>query len=364
MRSIVKINEIYNKKEGSDLTSNAVSLFNFMRSFESISIFVDTCIKDGFLHIPSIFSNYRSVCVANEIGSNISKLGVYNFLCFVDNEKAFVVIQHHNFISVIFLIDIYSDNLDILHVKSKGLLAITNQSIFIHNEKIVIDEFLKVANIFRRKKSNTPKKVEYYIDGYQRPYHYFYDRLPWLIGFLKVSEIKSILSVLNSRFLSFKKYEYLEGSSTDNNKLGVVASKVGREKNKTRLAEIITDEFLENELEHFEYLVDDKKSFEIVLWIGLCEEKRSWLEKKETIINFIRMLNEEKVSYHVFFDGMTKPVNTLDNVNYDISCNKEVLLLESILESVDVLSFCSLINANSHEKINAARLTDYYFTSA
>lgn len=339
----------------------AVNIFKYLSEFCSVSQFTEEVFKNKTLVLPSIFSKNNATCFASAIGGLTTKLGVYNYLFFFDQGRVFCVLQHHSFVSLVFLVDLSCPSgLDRIASDKEIVIAVTSQSIFSGVADELTDEFLKLAKSLSHDRCH-PCVVCAFLDGYQRPYHYFYDRLPWLVAFLKSFSVCRIESLSSSRFIDLKgvEYRYVDEfiGRLRYDRISVIPSRVGKGRSKKLLASDVVSS-VQDLLGKF-----DSKCFDVVVWLGMCEEKRPWPEKKEAFIGLLKKLNESGLRYHIYFDGLTRPNDTdLDEFQTKY-CTKENQLLDEVLEAVAIPSFKSLIAATALEKLSASCGVDFYFSN-
>lgn len=209
-----------------------------------------------------------------------------------------------------------------------------------------------------------------------RPYHYYYD---YLYGLDKIISSKkllpcSIYSIEGFDFFDigilFEQFKY---SSISNDEINRMTLSQGgfllmpciqycRTKFDPKLIKLSSK--LRYAAENFRLESQqpfDSSDFDFVIWIGISNEKRSWLEQIEGYSNIICKLNERYSKICVLVDGRTYPLSPreADRANKareDVSFNE----LKSKNPNT---TFINLIGMTSIEKIYFAARIDCFISS-
>ena len=298
------------------------------------------------LIVPSLLSSCNAVCV----GSYFDK---YNFLLFKDTESEgeFYVLQHNNGCS-----GFYLPECSLLVVPRSVAVFFDNKENRDRVERSLDDYVVEC-------RGRSSAVLTGLIDGYSRPYHYFYDRLPSLLFVKKHFPDLTVFSLSNSFFPG----EINSGFDEDDiNKI-------------TRAGGFLFQTFRFPRSSHYDlsfpvveeckkaddllYLKPFKKTH-FFLWIGLCQEKRRWEGKRQAVVDFIDKARQVLKDPVFIFDGMTCP--SLEDVSFfkESYCRKDEELLCSILDEVGDISYIDLIGEKSNKKIVLAEVSDFFFTGA
>ena len=101
------------------------------------------------------------------------------------------------------------------------------------------------------------------------------------------------------------------------------------------------------------------KKYDLVLWIGIAGEKRSWFEQIEGYANIINALQQHFPSMYILFDGMTATAGNEieDQGNKDIA--------KKIMQGVDApLDFKSLAGKDYMTKMSYCKDIDIFISDA
>lgn len=333
-----------------EISSREKRFRKFFKDPECIEQYLGASLSNGSMELPGLLGDDPAVCV----GSYFSN---YNFLLFrqVDSGKFFYVLQHNNGCSGFYFPDkrLLSAPGSIVGYYKKGS----------NSEKL---ERELVEHLGFSKDSYNAKLLGF-LDGYSRPYHYFYDRLPSLL------ELKKIFPCVRVFSLSSSFYPGLFLSKPDAVDKDCL-NKIAQEKNgffyqPFRFSDVSHDKLalpvVEKALENDGVLYLNKnlrKSF--FIWIGLCQEKRNWEGKQRAIIDIIN-LAKSLFSDPVFvFDGMTCSASEKRSDFREKFCQKDIDLLRCILEKAGDISYIDLIGAKSETKITISQFSDFFFSSA
>lgn len=289
----------------------------------------------------------KRVVVAKHDKEYVCELSIYllgrNYLYFECGERSFFVVQANSvFHGIIFLFD--------------GVAVMKREAASKTMEGVVALE--KHIGLLNYKASLPSDDCPVIVNGYTRPYHDFYDRLPFIVHACGGRKVKFVGV---SPFLNVG--DYLGGSETDNDiesdeginsryKLPLLISAPLASKKKK---DVIREEFCT--------LVSSKVSSssstdlggEFTLWLGDCDEKRSvhnLRELYESIVRFVTSLNCKVV---IVVDGLTarhgKSFGVRDACSYKrFGAAKEVVVKD--------VSDC-----DSEEKIAVAKQVDFFVSN-
>ena len=350
-----------------------------------------------------IDTDYTSYKISNEkdytytSNSNISDINDSKVrdicdLCFIDNDNFFKKINNQEVESGYNFRPVFSyyngNNNYILFVGSVSFWLIQRVSfafciIFIE-EKIIVhrgkkDNKLSLAiediNYFVEKGLVLLENPYLYlINGYSRPYHYFYDTMQ-TYSYGDLSVFSKYLDLEESAYLPSSVLGISVNSETvsqnevnnyllEENAVGFTASSIPSVKNISFIEEF-SDCMLTNiDSKNIENSNSSNNKF--IIWIGLCQESRQWVEQKESIIRLIKELNDIHKNIFLVFDGLTCP-HYLDSINFlTKKCSKETRLLDSIIKESGLTSkdFISLIGAKAIDKISISHSVNFFISDA
>lgn len=311
-------------------------------------------------------------------------------LCFVDNDMFFKRINDDN--------DIYNfrpvfshyngNNNYILFVGEVSFWLVQRVSfafmVIFPKHKIIVHRgkkdnkllaAIKDINFFVKKELTLLEDPFFYLmNGYSRPYHYFYDTMQsysyWdLSKFSKLLDLKdtaylpsSVLDVnISSEVISQSE---INSYLLKNNAIGFTASSVPSIGNISFIESfskyMLSKTNLSNEK------ISDLENKNILIWIGICQESRCWIEQKEALVKLIKDLNHCYKDILFIFDGLTCPhyLNSTDFITR--KCSKETELLDNIIKESGLTSkdYFSLIGAKALEKINISHNITFFISDA
>ncbi|MGM8227453.1 hypothetical protein ACSV5M_12775 [Cellvibrio sp. ARAG 10.3] len=103
------------------------------------------------------------------------------------------------------------------------------------------------------------------------------------------------------------------------------------------------------------------EKYDLVFWVGVSTEKRSWIEQTMGIVSVISSLQESYESMLVLIDGRTSTLTGTETTNPIISRENEIFNEISRLSSR--VNFVNLVGRTMSEKIFFASFVDIFFTS-
>lgn len=311
---------------------------------------------EGVLSLPSVFSDVGfAVCVKNLFSEHTNIFGVCNYLKFVDDDKCFYIIQHHSFLAAIVIPDL-------------GVMIFW-QSIFSKR----CNEVLSDLSGFSQKDMNKkPAKLLGFVNGYSRPYHYFYDRLPYALELNEEFPEVPFHDVAGGCYLSLSNrspvsIEELNQKSFESGGVYLIPSKSGRRasgvESSRRILTFCNQSAFKDDSNPSEATSDLSTKF--VVWIGLCSEKRKWPEREDVVARIVNYISSRKDDAVFLFDGMTSTVEDDIEVFRREKCGKDLESLATVLQGVDVpVDYIDLIGAGARRKILMSQFVDIFFTGA
>lgn len=325
-----------------EIDLGVLEVVSYYKEEERIFCLLKSSFEKGVLLSPSLFSSCKVKCV----GCYFDR---FLFLKFLDGADEFYLIQHSEY-----CVALWIPGCSRLYVKNRSLAA------------KVIDKCTDVKEVIGE--SVHPKEFLGLINGYKRPYHYFYERAPSLYSYLKgVGESKvKIIDREDGAFLSAEKFGVSSGNVIKKCRLndlrGVYINPsfpVGfsartyfwREGFDRWLTEKVRSSNL--------YDVGKKKP---VIWIGVSQEKRSHRGFEDFVSKFVSLAATKFPDALVLFDGITSTdyyYNSQGDAYFDT-------LKEFVLSKVDVGEdqLVNLSGATSVEKVSAALMVDFFISSA
>jgi hypothetical protein len=217
------------------------------------------------------------------------------------------------------------------------------------------------------------------INGFGRPYHYFYERFPEVLRLIEsIDRSNGVRLTLHT----IKGRAFLDA---DDLNIDVKENKIFQEEVNEYLLKnsgfllspdiLGFDRFSEpllsysrkiskslsesNAISNIEF--SNKKIF----WVGLCEEHRSFVNKNEVINCFIKAAIFKFPNAFFVFDGLTRPVGVEKERFIQEKCQREVDSLKEIVDLYDAssdrkLQYLSLIGEKAAVKIKIAERVDFF----
>lgn len=211
---------------------------------------------------------------------------------------------------------------------------------------------------------------KYLLNGYPRPHHYFYDRLPEIFNITNYTNIPLATigseAFLGSEMLKVDTELYFRNEPALNNYKETNEIIVIHAANETKIRPIDKINKIRSVFTYVGDPIVDKGKNEIWIWIGLCSEKRGVENIVETVCSFIdfllREIQDKEIKF--IFDGMTRTVGANRQDFISKYCNSEISHLEEIKKGYRDLNCISLIGAEAVDKISIGSKTDFFFTNA
>ncbi|NLC36929.1 MAG: hypothetical protein GX772_10900 [Alcaligenaceae bacterium] len=102
-------------------------------------------------------------------------------------------------------------------------------------------------------------------------------------------------------------------------------------------------------------------SYELVLWVGISQQKRAWLNQQEALIEVLTSLHEKHPGFCVIFDGMTADIFEASK-SADFSADEAVV--SSIVRSLPKgIAAYSLVGCGSMEKMHVASKCHFFIAN-
>lgn len=314
------------------------------------------CAREG--SIPSPFSLNRSILV----GSVFNQI---NFLIFECEGERFYIGQ-------------YLHSADFVYIPSRDFLFVFGNAIYNHAHLHGFMEFAaKSTDKFLPGNGRGVAVSAVAINGVS-PYHFFYDCLPALYIAGQESKLAAVEKyyAINSRcYFDVEKISGASGtlSSISESELSLKSSGVGFEA--LCIAGASYKALSTAELAHMDRLVIDAAladlplaaryksldSSDLVIWVGISQQKRAWLNQKEALIETILRLSERYERLSVIFDGMTTDVfGSTDDKNFV----EDARVVSEIRDCLPSLVTCyTLVGCGSLEKIYAASKSHFFISN-
>ncbi len=308
--------------------------------------------------IPSPFSSSRSVLVGGVFNQ-------INFLIFECEGERFYIGQ-------------YLHSADFVYVPSRDFLFVLDNAIYNHAH---LRDFMvfasKNAGSFFPSKGRSVGFCGVLINGVS-PYHFFYDCLPALYiagqrgGLSSVKEYYALnsrcyidinnlvgvngrLSPISDSELSLKPW----GVGYDALCVAGVSYKSLQSVELTRMDHslIATAQADVSLASRYKSLV----SSDLVVWIGISQQKRAWINQKEALIEVLLRLNKKYKKISAIFDGMTADIfGCVDGKDF----SEDALVISEIRECLpSSISSYSLVGCGSLEKIYAASISHFFISN-
>jgi hypothetical protein len=297
--------------------------------------------SDGILKLILEVIENKTWCIKHPI-SNVptilrasKKISMVNVLKFSDEnlENVWYIIQRAKFFEGV-LVDgeflITSGNTNVVAIRS-----------LIENGELTFND-------------NGLSTVDGIIFSSRRPYHFLYDQYVNVFSLIEQSSlIKEHLytdsDCYYNEFPEGNKFKiadedgcYLMGVTTGNLFDSGQATKMN-----TYLKSNITDVDHINE--------------ELVVWLGITGQKRTWFEQVEGYYNIVKSLSAKYDSILVIVDGWTSKVNKTERIKDDLDVYEN---LSAKLNEIHNVKIISVIGNNYKSKISYCRYVDYFIANA
>lgn len=327
---------------------------------QAVLSLLDEAVEKNRIELPSIFSDGTVSCTGS------FQVGVRNFVRFVDKNESFYLIQHHRFF--------------------RGLYFPLRRLLFCPDQTLVGGEIgdgldREVLRLLPKLSVGGNSEVSNFLGltvSYPRPYHFFYDLMPVVFSWCSerpdiLRKLPGIVQLTDGDFLSakdfykfnceehkFSSFQKVNDCLVENNGFllqpGYVKKRIT---DYTKLDQALREYSLRCSVLGRD-LVSNKKEDDIAVWVGICAEKRSWLEARFALQQFISRLSANYDSVKIVVDGLTATSSDTFSHSYE---NEASLLRElSALVPTNV-EIISLLGATAVDKIAVAQGVDFFLTS-
>lgn len=347
-----------------EIDCDLIRFTNFVNDFKRPEWALDLVsrLKAGDeINIPSYEKNKLFTCVGSFL------IHDYNYLLFSDGVINFYIVQHTRNVAIIFP----------LH----GAVNLYIEPWF----KGSIHHLFEVLNIYIKLKNANPSILNFKPSHYgglnvshYRPYHFFYDVLNGLECFYRnnANIDVNIYSVngadfirtnhlfpnLNShRSVDFRSFSF---DCFLKNKVLVSPSLQYISDKDNYYLKSLSEKLLNIScISKNDYLVFFPDDYDLVVWIGISSDKRSWIEQEEGFYKIFKKLSESYKKILVYADGRTYPVNPTTS---DVAvAEKDSVLVNKLKNQLELLSIDvqSLVGMNLLSKIGYGKYIDFFITS-
>lgn len=339
--------DLISREPEDEVDGRALRVIQHYSSFDNLVGVIDRSFSTGFLLSPSPYSNAEVKCTG-------SFLRRFNFLKFCDEGNVFFIIQHN----AAYCIGVWLPGDEILYVQNNSMA------------KDIVSNSFEVERA--SSDLNSPKEFLGFVNGYGRPYHYFYDRSPCLYSFVRAlgSHKVKVLEDAASSFLSAELFGVSSENITIEHKLEnvegcyiVPSFPVGFKGEKESWRKAFDDFLLEN--------VDP---FTVhnhpLIWIGFSQEKRAFEGFYEAIVKFSIDVLEEFPGAAFVVDGLTRPSH-IEYSDFKAKVSDELKGIEDMIVDVsngvskDVRNnFLSLPGAVANHKVSISSQVNFFLSNA
>jgi hypothetical protein len=347
----------FNEKESVEDLFSELADPNWPMNIFEVIVNTKTCTQNGFFS-----SDQVKACFSINVVD-------FNFIYFANSKESFYLVQHCANVSVIFptLFRVVSLS-EVNHWVNESLNKVPTLFNYIINDYSLYSSLLSGSGKGHFLGFNVTQS---------RPYHYFYDYVYGLDSLLKnndaqTAEIK-VFGVKGFDFIDFSlvnsKAEYVSYDEAALNKLLIRQAgytvmpciqhcKSSYDKKLLRLSSNLvsaSNRYCSNAS------VISAESPDLTMWIGVSNEKRSWVEQVDGFSKIIEELSKKFKSVVVVVDGRTFPQNPrqADIANKQ----REDLLFNTLVNKNPAVKFVNMIGMQAIEKIYLAQKIDFFISS-
>ena len=312
----------------------------------------------GKIHIPSPFSS-NTATLAGSIYSRI------NFLIFESEGERFYIGQ-------------YLHTADFVYIPSRKCVFVLDNAIYDHAHVHALIDY--AAQNPYKFSSNLKSHVSFKalaINGVS-PYHFFYDSITALYAAQQIFDLSlpGKLYALNGRcytdprIVSGGKGDFtaVSDSELSNMPWGIGCDALciaGLSYKSLPINEITSmDAVLAAAARKEMSLVDRYKALDsdgLVIWIGISQQKRAWLNQKEVLIDAISRIHLKNNDICIVFDGMTADIfGRIDEKSFA----DDALVVSEIMASLPAgIKTYNLVGCGSLEKIHVASKAHFFISN-
>lgn len=292
--------------------------------------------------------------------SLVSDSKIFSFFFIKDIDLTFCLIQKYYNLAVWFpSLNIYIPLQVIDHEIHINMISEFVNTIF--------QSLVKINNIRNLKQIDNIKVLL----AYNRPYHYF-------MAFLKSYFFMRGAGIIDNDIIYLKEKDFFKVEDDDIEEQ-VLSNEVSLNNylldNKCLILYPIKD-FVNKKLTIDDYhrWVNEKSLIHntrfpnitpdtFILWIGICAEKRNWLEMEDGAKAIIENFSKRKEKLCVILDGLTRQESIPRDAFINNVGNKDFDLVESILRRYPNISFINSVGFTAKEKIFLAQKVDFFVTN-
>lgn len=288
-----------------------------------------------------------------------------NFLFFSSKEDCFYLVQHSTNIALFFPLYFGFINL---------LLEIKPWVDEAHNKLPRLFKYLyEIREQFVSCKDNFGKFAGVLLAN-SRPYHFFYDYMYGLSTLMNNTGPMRKFNVVGVHGMDFFPKNLFHGNysytslaeAVINDKVMftrtfLLKSCVLHFKNKSENGLQALTNRVCGTLEIESKLDVNLDEYELVIWIGVSTEKRSWVEQVDGYSSILQSLSSIFKKILVLIDGRTFPVNPREIDR--IIKSQEDMIYDSIFSANKSIDFINMIGLSAEEKIFLAKKIDFFITS-
>lgn len=312
----------------------------------------------GKTHIPSPFSSQT----ASLIGSIYSRI---NFLIFESEGERFYIGQ-------------YLHTADFVYVPSRKCVFVLDNAIYDHaHVHALIDYATKNPYKFSSSLKSCISFKAVAINGVS-PYHFFYDSITALYAAQQIFDFSLLerIYALNGR--CYADLQIICGGKGDfttvsDSELSTMPWGVGCDAlciaglsykslpaNQIASMDAVLVAAAKKEIS----LVNRYKAMDsndLVIWIGISQQKRAWLNQKEVLIDVISRIHSRNNKVCIVFDGMTADIfGRADEKSF----TDDALVVSEIMKNLPVgIKTYNLVGCGSLEKIHAASKAHFFISN-
>lgn len=331
-----------------------LELFNELKSPNWIASFLTQKNENGYYEVGAVNKNTKSICSFSLMKDDINFLFLYN------NECSYVLVQHCQNLCLIY-------PSELIVIKLSDVDPWIERAVKNFNNVLERIRGLDISILYRNGKLIGLNVSQ------ARPYHFFYD---YMYGLSFLSSYSSTNFDLylerHHTFLGeecFQNYKNVKIRS-DYDLNTICLSKNGFlvmpciqyvrtrydfafEKLSSKLVSCANNQFNKN-------LNNPVFDSNLIVWISLNTEKRSWIEQVEGFANILNKLAEEFGSIGVLVDGLTFPI--CESESDRLIAKKELELFNKLKLLVPASIFVNMIGMRALEKIYYADKINFFIS--
>ena len=269
----------------------------------------------------------------------------------------------HGMANFVFLVDKSGQNLWIIAQCELFInLAITQNTIYRNsygNAAPIFSQLSKLADL--NANYLTFKEMDFgFLLSQTRPYHFFYDQLKVLLSLDSakfVANSKSFFYLRDAEILDKHSQVFFFPNTIGNNYLNQKSNATIKKAN-----EHMEETVYKKSMLIFDLVVGGSNEiYDLVIWLGVTGQKRSWLQQVDGYVEIIIQLKKEFPAIIVYIDGMTATDgSTLSNLEDEVVFDQ----IREALENEKGVELVSLIGQDYRTKICHCDTTDIFIANA